>query len=109
MDTENELGPTMKIFTWRGPSRSDVMGVSPETATSSALGLVPVVAKSTQVGIPSASSIEIRLAEAVVRVVQGIDESLLTKVLRAVRNPHRSQAARFRKASRYQYCEIESH
>ena len=85
MDTENELSPAMKIFAWRGPSRSEVMGVAPETATSSAPGLMPVVAKSAQLGTHLGPNVQIRLAGAVVHVVHGIDESQLTEVLRAVR------------------------
>jgi hypothetical protein len=85
VDAENELSPSMKIFAWRGPSRTDMMDLAPEITASSASGFVPNLAESIQSAAPLELSVEIRLAGAVVSVVHGFDEALLTEVLRAVR------------------------
>ena len=80
MNAENEPSPAMKIFSWRGPSRSDVTGK--EIAVPSP-DLVPA-----QLAQPAALlelGVEVRLAGAVIRVGQGGSGGLLTEVLCAVR------------------------
>lgn len=81
MNAENEASPAMKIFSWRGPSRSDV--TAEEIAVPSSPDLVPA-----QLQQPAALlelGVEVRLAGAVVRVGQGVSGGQLTEVLCAVR------------------------
>jgi hypothetical protein len=86
MTAENELSPAMKIFAWRGPSRSDAMDIEPEATTPSPAGFVPVVTETVTPEEPVTSNIEISLAGAVLRVAPNINRALLTEVLCAIRS-----------------------
>jgi hypothetical protein len=81
MDAENELSPAMKIFAWRGPSRGDMPAIAPRA------GFDSVIASGVQPAAASFATIEIVVNGAVVRIMPGMDEGLLTRVLRAVRGP----------------------
>ena len=76
-----------QVYRWRhqgGVTHRRMMRPRPAAEPA----FVPIVTDAVPVGEPAASAspvIEIRLAEAVVRVVPGLDEAHLTVVLRAVR------------------------
>lgn len=86
MTAENELSPTMKIFAWRGPSRSDATDIEPEATIPSPAGFVPIVTETVAPGLPVPSTVEISLAGAVLRVAANINRTLLTEVLCAIRS-----------------------
>jgi transposase len=69
---------SQQVFTWRREMRA---------GTAAPLGLVPIVTEAAAdfpATVPS-SPIEVTLAGALLRIVPGIDEALLTTVLRAIR------------------------
>jgi hypothetical protein len=86
MTAENELSPAMKIFAWRGPSRSDVTDIEPEATTPSPAGFVPIITETVTPAAPDTSNIEISLGGAVLRVASNINRALLTEVLSAIRS-----------------------
>ena len=85
MTAENELSPAMKIFAWRGPSRSDATDIEPEATTPSPAGFVPIITE-TVAQVPVPPNVEISLAGAVLRVAPNINRTLLTEVLCAIRS-----------------------
>jgi transposase len=77
-----------QVFDWRRQARKALA----EAAAPAGPGFVPVVAEppaapleATAAPVRQPSSIEVKLAGAVLRIVPGTDEALLTTVLRAVR------------------------
>jgi hypothetical protein len=86
MTAENELSPAMKIFAWRGPSRSDATDIEPEATTPSPAGFVPIITETVRPAVPVTSNVEISLAGAVLRVAPDINGALLTEVLCAIRS-----------------------
>jgi hypothetical protein len=82
MTAENELSPTMKIFAWRGPSRSDAIDTEPEATTPSPANFVPIITET----ITPPVHIEINLAGVIMRVAPNINRALLTEVLCAIRS-----------------------
>jgi hypothetical protein len=75
MTAENELSPTMKIFAWRGPSRSDATDIEPEAATPSSAGSAPIITETVAPGVLAPSNVEISLAGAVLRVAPNINRT----------------------------------
>jgi transposase len=71
-----------QLFTWRRQARAAAL-----VEAGSGLSFVPLVPDPPAVaeGRLEAAAIEVRLADAVVRVAAGVDAGLLTAVLRAVR------------------------
>jgi hypothetical protein len=90
MNTENELSPTMKIFAWRGPSRGDMTETASRAATYFMPEVRPVITSAVQRAASLSSWIEIVIGGAVVRIMPGVDEDLLTRVLHVVRRPSES-------------------
>ena len=79
-----------QVHAWRRAMRSDVVATADNTSACSAPNFVPIITEAvpaTAAASPRsvAAVVEIQLADAVVRVVSGIDGTLLTAVLRAVR------------------------
>jgi transposase len=78
-----------QLFTWRRQARAAALAEPP----SGALCFVPLVSDTPAAepmpgaaeGKAEGAAIEVKLADAVVRVVPGVDDCLLTAVLRAVR------------------------
>ncbi|WP_090571521.1 IS66-like element accessory protein TnpA [Belnapia rosea] len=71
-----------QLFTWRREARA----ASSEAGGQVALSFVPIVSDPPATGMASSGAlIEVALAGAVVRVSPGVDQALLTAVLRAVR------------------------
>ena len=74
-----------QVFAWRHAAHRDVATMPRERTSQPTAGFVPIV---TEVASPAASVsavIEVKLAGAVVRVASGMDATMLTAVLRAVR------------------------
>jgi transposase len=78
-----------QVFDWRRQARRALVSATPTAGPS----FVPVVAEppapapeAAAVPMRQASSIEVKLAGAVLCIVPGTDEALLTTVLRAVRS-----------------------
>jgi hypothetical protein len=86
MTAENELSPTMKIFAWRGPSRSDETSIEPEATTLSPVGAVPMISDNVTAEMPLTPHVEISLAGAVLRVTPNINQAQLIEVLCAIRS-----------------------
>lgn len=78
-----------QVFGWRRAVREDVPVAAVGTMNAAALDFVPLISGSEPPTVPSQPSppavIEVKLAGAVVRVVSGMDDAMLTAVLRAVR------------------------
>lgn len=78
-----------QVFGWRRAVREDVMATVVGTMNTAAPDFVPVVSALVPPTVPSQPSpsavIEVKLAGAVVRVVSGMDDAMLTAVLRAIR------------------------
>ena len=78
-----------QLFTWRRQARAAALAEPP----SGTLCFVPLVSDTPAAepmpgaaeGKAEGAAIEVKLADAVVRVVPGVDDGLLTAVLRAVR------------------------
>jgi transposase len=78
-----------QLFAWRRQARAAALGEPP----SGTLRFVPLVSDTPAAqprpgaaeGEAEGAAIEVELADAVVRVVPGVDDGLLTAVLRAVR------------------------
>ena len=74
-----------QVFGWRREARVDV-GEQPASPVICAPAFVPIVAEAEAPAKPAAATtIEIKLAGAVVRVAPGTDTALLGSVLRAIR------------------------
>ncbi len=56
MTAENELSPAMKIFAWRGPSRSDVTDIELEATTPSPGDFVPIIIETVTPAAPVCQS-----------------------------------------------------
>jgi transposase len=90
-----------QVFTWRRDARAGVLALPAQEADLTGASFVPILSEmaessdlSTEVQAPrpersskggTGSSIEIKLAGAVIRITSGADTTLLTEVLRAVR------------------------
>ena len=78
-----------QVFGWRRAVREDVPVAVVNTMNAVVPDFVPIVAASGPPTVPSQPSpsavIEVKLADAVVRVVSGMDGAMLTSVLRAIR------------------------
>jgi transposase len=75
-----------QLFTWRRQARAAAL----EAPAAGALPFVPVVGDAAAPSPPAGTeaeraAIEVEIAGAVVRVVPGVEDGLLTRVLRAVR------------------------
>ena len=75
-----------QLFTWRRQARAAAL----EAPAAGALSFVPVVGDAVAPSSPAGTeaeraAIEVEIAGAVVRVVPGVEDGLLTRVLRAVR------------------------
>jgi transposase len=78
-----------QLFTWRRQARAAAL-VEPPSGTLCFVPLVPDALAAEPMPGPAEgkvehAAIEVKLADAVVRVVPGVDDGLLTAVLRAVR------------------------
>jgi transposase len=78
-----------QLFTWRRQARAAAL-VEPPSGTLCFVPLLPDTPAAEPMpgaaeGKAEGAAIEVELAEAVVRVVPGVDDGLLTAVLRAVR------------------------
>ncbi len=74
-----------QVFAWRHAARRDATTTLRETTSPAAVGFVPIVTEPAASEASTAPIIEVKLAGAVVRVACGMDGTLLTAVLRAVR------------------------
>jgi transposase len=76
-----------QVFGWRRQARVDVMGAPPEPMLHASPAFVPMVTETagSAVSALTPTVIEIKMAGAVVRIVSGMDTTLLSEVLRAVR------------------------
>lgn len=81
---------SQQVFTWRREARSGRARVPSDPAISSTPAFVPILTEAAAAPVTPAMTsappaIEVKLADAVVRVAAGMDGSTLTTVLRAVR------------------------
>lgn len=79
-----------QVFGWRRQARLNTAGSSAKPAERSLPPFVPLVSEqavpvTVATSAPTSAAIEITVAGAAVRVVPGVDDELLTAVLRAVR------------------------
>jgi transposase len=76
-----------QVFGWRRQARMDVVDARSELKREVSPAFVPIVTEAARptVSAPGQTVIEIKIAGAVVRVVPGMDTTLLSEVLRAVR------------------------
>jgi transposase len=74
-----------QVFAWRHASRRDAPTPPRETTSPAAVAFVPIVTEAARCEASAGPTIEVTLADAVVRVARGMDGDLLTVVLRAVR------------------------
>ena len=82
---------SQQVFGWRRAMRQDLPSVPGKTTTPATPSFIPIVseaipAATVQHTVSAASGIEVKLADAVMRVSSGMDDAAqLTAVLRAVR------------------------
>lgn len=74
-----------QVFAWRHAARRDVAAMPRETVSQSSTDFVPIITAATSPAASVSPTIEVKLAGAVVRVASGMDDTMLTAVLRAVR------------------------
>ena len=74
-----------QVFAWRHAARRDVATMPRETTSQPAAGFVPIITETASPAASASPVIEVKLAGAVVRVASGMDATMLTAVLRAVR------------------------